>query len=185
MIYMMIYDDMIYDMIRCDIKWYDMIYDKIWYDIWYDMIRYDGVLKQQLYWSFPPSGSPNCFFPLLHFFPSRIIHSLKAFNEIKSQFESTGRATAFCLPRNVQNGSAAHTAGRLFNTGGNFLVGAELANHHDLVSRLRMSGAIPLLPYMPSRLSQRKKINRKSYLIITFNPKCIGRMSTTFGVTMT
>ena len=24
-----------YDMLRCDVMWYDMIYDKIWYDIKY------------------------------------------------------------------------------------------------------------------------------------------------------
>jgi hypothetical protein len=54
--------------------------------------------------------------------------------------------------------------------GGNFLAGAELANHHALMSRLRMTGAILPIPH-DFAAGTEKKNNRKSYPIITFRLK--------------
>jgi hypothetical protein len=45
--------------------------------------------------------------------------------------------------------------------GGNFLAGAELANHHGLMSRLRMSASIPPIPHAFTA-GTKKNINRKS-----------------------
>jgi hypothetical protein len=80
------------------------------------------------------------------------------------------RARAFYVPGNAQTGCAAQKTCRLINTGGNFLAGAELANHHALVSRLRMSGAVLPIPQVFAA-GTGKKINRKSYPIITIHLK--------------
>jgi len=71
---------------------------------------------------------------------------------------------------NVRTGSEARTVCCSINKGGNFLAGAELGNHHGLVSRLKMSGVIPPIPHAFT-IGTEKKINRNSYPIITFHLK--------------
>jgi hypothetical protein len=68
-----------------------------------------------------------------------------------------GERDLFLLP-NVQTGSGAHRPPYSIGIGvfpwGNS--GVKLTNHFRLVPRLRVSGAVPLLPSMPSWLGQGK-----------------------------
>ena len=85
---------------------------------------------------------------------------------------------------NVQTGSEALTVSCLICMGGNFLAGAVLANHHGLVSRLGMSGAIAPIPHVFTASTEKKIIEIRTRSLY-FTSKTTVQMSTTFGITTT